>query len=255
MPGPHDARPGGVWPAPGGGDASPRIRWGVPDALLVWLGAGILTTLVQVPVLTRSGGDVDPLYTFGLFLPAQQLAVLGALVVVSRWKGRGSLRDDFGFEVRPADASAAWLGPLLQVVLWLVLLPLALLGGEAEAQQLLQDLEQNEAVLPLVLFALGAVVLAPLAEETLYRGLLLRALLRRSSPGTAVFVSAFVFALVHYVGDPNAFRSLPALTALGVVLGWSALRTGSLSRPILIHAGFNLTTTLLVVFVPTGPMT
>lgn len=224
----------------------PRVRWGLPDAALVWLGAGMLGGLAQIPVAHQSLAEVDPLYKFGVLLPAQQVPVLLGLVLVSRLKGHGSLRADFGLEVRPADTRAAWLGPALQFALLVLLTPLAWLDHDAEPQQLLQDLEDIRAVLPVILFSLGAVVMAPVVEETLYRGLLLRSLLRRFSPGAAVFLSAVVFAAVHPLGDPNTFRSVPALTALGLVLGVIAVRSNSLSRPILIHAGFNLTTTVLI---------
>lgn len=232
---------------------SPRsgrsVRWGIPDAALVWVGAGVAGVFAALPV--AGSEDIDPTYTFGVLLPVQQLAVLAALVLVSRAKGQSSLRADFGLEVRAADIRAVWLGPVLQVGLWVALVPLVWLGGETENQRLVEDLEESTAsVLPVALFILGAVVIAPVAEETLYRGLLLRALLRRVSPASAVFVSSLVFASVHFLGDPNAFRTLPALTALGVVLGVKALRTGSLSVPILIHAGFNLTTTVLVLLTP-----
>ncbi len=220
-----------------------QIRWGIPDALLVWVGAGTIGVVASMPVATA--GDIDPLYTFGVLLPVQQLAVLGLLVVVSRAKGRGSLRRDFGLEVRAADARALWLGPALQGLFWVALLPLIWLGGDTGNQRLVEDLERSREVLPVVFFAIGAVVMAPIVEETLYRGLLFRALLRRVSPGAAVFGSALIFAAVHFLGDPAAFRSLPALAALGVVLGRRALRTDSLSTAILIHAGFNLTTTIL----------
>jgi membrane protease YdiL (CAAX protease family) len=96
-----------------------------------------------------------------------------------------------------------------------------------------------------VLFVIGAVILAPVVEELLFRGVLLRALLRRVAPVTAVLASAVIFALVHYVGDPHTLPFLPALTGLGVVLAVVALRSGDLSTSIFIHAGFNLTTTIL----------
>lgn len=224
------------------------IRWGIPDAVFVWVGAGTIAIFASLPVATSD--DIDPLYTFGVLLPIQQIAVLGALLLVSKSKGRGSLRSDFGLEVRAADARALWLGPALQGLFWLALLPLVWLGGDTESQQLVEELERTKDVLPVALFALGAVVMAPVVEETLYRGLLFRALLRRVSPGTAVFVSALVFAAVHFLGDPNAFRSLPALATLGVLLALRALRTNSLSASILIHAGFNLTTTVLVLIAP-----
>lgn len=225
-----------------------EIRWGIPDALLVWVGAGTIGVLASIPVATA--GDLDPMYVFGVLLPIQQLASLGALLVVSKAKGQGSLRADFGLEVRAADARALWLGPVMQGLLWLALLPLVWIGGDLGNQRLVEELERSREVLPVALFALGAVVMAPIVEETLYRGLLLRALLRRVSPGSAVFASALIFAAVHWLGDPNAFRSIPALAALGVVLALRAIRTGSLSASILIHAGFNLTTTVLVLIAP-----
>jgi hypothetical protein len=226
-----------------------RIGWGIPDAALVWIAAGTLGLVASLPVAT-AGIDIDPLYTFGVLLPVQQFAQLGALLVVSKAKGQGSLRADFGLEVRPADARWLWLGPALQGILWLALVPLVWLGGDTPNQRLVEDLERSREIVPVVLFALGAVVMAPIVEEALYRGLLFRALLRRVEPGAAVFISALVFAGVHWLGDPNAFRSLPALAALGVVLAMRALRTGSLSTCILIHAGFNLTTTVLVLLAP-----
>jgi hypothetical protein len=214
-----------------------RIGWGIPDAALVWIAAGTLGLVASLPVAT-AGIDIDPLYTFGVLLPVQQFAQLGALLVVSKAKGQGSLRADFGLEVRPADARWLWLGPALQGILWLALVPLVWLGGDTPNQRLVEDLERSREVM------------APIVEEALYRGLLFRALLRRVEPGAAVFISALVFAGVHWLGDPNAFRSLPALAALGVVLAMRALRTGSLSTCILIHAGFNLTTTVLVLLAP-----
>jgi membrane protease YdiL (CAAX protease family) len=39
---------------------------------------------------------------------------------------------------------------------------------------------------------------------------------------------------------------LPALVALGLVSGVLAVRTGNLSRSILLHAGFNLVAVLAV---------
>jgi hypothetical protein len=92
-------------------------------------------------------------------------------------------------------------------------------------------------------------VLAPLAEELLFRGALLRALMRRTSPAWAVFGSALVFALVHPLGDPEVGSVIvvPAILTLGVVSGYLAVRSGDLSRSIMLHAGFNLLTVVGVV--------
>ena len=56
-------------------------------------------------------------------------------------------------------------------------------------------------------------------------------------------VSGVLFGVVHLL-DSRALLAVPAPTVLGVILSAVALRMNSLSRPILIHAGFNLTTTI-----------
>lgn len=211
------------------------------------MGALVVGGIASIPVAGQDFEDIDTLYKFAVLLPAQQVPVLLGLMLVSRLKGRGTLRDDFGFLLDRFDLRIFWTGPALQMLFWILLVPLTWIGGDLDQQQLIEDVEKNASGLALVLFTIGAVVMAPLVEETLYRGLVLRGLLRRFSPGPAVFISAVIFAGVHYLGDPNTLRSLPALTALGIVLGVVTVRTGNLSQAILIHAGFNLTTVTLVI--------
>ncbi|HET9771018.1 MAG TPA: CPBP family intramembrane glutamic endopeptidase, partial [Acidimicrobiia bacterium] len=201
--------------------------------------------LASFPLYAQAGGtDIDSALVFGVILPAQQLTVVLAVVYVSRLKGQRSLGADFGFRIRLLDAKALAFGALLEVLLSLALLPILQLDPDAQHQQLLSDLEENLDAATVVLFFLGAVVFAPMVEELLFRGVLLRALLRKFSPATAIVGSSVVFALVHYVGDPNTLPFLPALAGLGAVLAVATLRTGDLSTAIWIHAGFNLTTTI-----------
>jgi CAAX protease family protein len=223
-----------------------RIAWGLPDALLCWM-AGYLGAILSSGVLfaTQGGTDIDTRLIFGVILPAQQLTVVLAVLYVTRLKGQRSLAADFGLVVRLRDAKALVVGATLEIVLTLALFPILRLDPDAQNQQLLNDLKDHRDAVTIVLFVIGAVVLAPVIEELLFRGLLLRALLRRMAPVTAVLVSAVIFALVHYIGDPNTLPFLPALTGLGAVLAVVALRSGELSTSIFIHAGFNLTTTIL----------
>lgn len=94
------------------------------------------------------------------------------------------------------------------------------------------------------LMAAGTVLLAPAAEELLYRGLLFGSL-HRHSRGLAYAVSALVFCSIHvsgYVGDYS-----PALLAAcflqylpgGLVLAWAYERSGSIFTPIAIHMIIN----------------
>jgi membrane protease YdiL (CAAX protease family) len=95
---------------------------------------------------------------------------------------------------------------------------------------------------------LAVAALAPIAEELLFRGALLRALQRKTTPGWAVFVSAVVFGLVHVIGDPSvgSLIALPVIVLLGLVCGYQAVVTGDLCRPIMLHMGFNALSAVLL---------
>ena len=83
-------------------------------------------------------------------------------------------------------------------------------------------------------------------EELLFRGMLLRALMRRTTPAWAIFGSSLIFAVIHVVGDFGAGYVVPALLLLGLVSGYEAVRTGNLARSMLLHIGFNLLSTIFI---------
>ncbi|MCJ7543403.1 MAG: CPBP family intramembrane metalloprotease [Phycisphaerae bacterium] len=90
----------------------------------------------------------------------------------------------------------------------------------------------------------SAVVLAPLSEEVFCRGLV-QSMFRRytARPWAAVGVTSAIFALLHWDsvtgGSGAGWVQLPALFALGVVLGYNYERSGRLVAPIIIHVLFN----------------
>jgi membrane protease YdiL (CAAX protease family) len=87
---------------------------------------------------------------------------------------------------------------------------------------------------------LGAVVVAPVAEELFFRGLLLQGLARSYGPRIGVAGSALVFGVFHFTG-PSIQTVLPMLSAtvVGLVLGWLFTRTANLTVPIATHALVN----------------
>jgi membrane protease YdiL (CAAX protease family) len=87
-----------------------------------------------------------------------------------------------------------------------------------------------------VLAVIEAVVLASLAEEVFFRGIV-QSFFRRAmhSPRLAILLTSAVFAGMHY----NQPQAIPSLFALALVLGYNYERTGRLISPILIHAIFN----------------
>jgi membrane protease YdiL (CAAX protease family) len=86
-----------------------------------------------------------------------------------------------------------------------------------------------------VIIVIAAILIAPVFEEMLFRGLfqsMLRSHLQR--PWLAIVVSSALFATIHEYP-----AHWPALFALSLCMGYSYEKSGSLIRPILIHSLFN----------------
>lgn len=92
---------------------------------------------------------------------------------------------------------------------------------------------------PVFMF-LGTVLLAPIAEELLHRGLIFGNLYGRN-PVTAYALSALIFSAIHvlsYLGIYPAGYLLLALVQYlpaGLIFAWSYQRSGSIFTPMLIH--------------------
>jgi membrane protease YdiL (CAAX protease family) len=101
--------------------------------------------------------------------------------------------------------------------------------------------------------ALSAVLIAPLAEEITWRGLVQQALKRIRLPvAAAIGITAALFALIHWSALPPAARpgGLVALALLGATLGWLTERTGRIESAMAAHAAFNLANLLLFSMLP-----
>ena len=78
------------------------------------------------------------------------------------------------------------------------------------------------------------VLVAPLTEELLFRGVILQGFLARYSAPKAVFWSAFLFAAFHL----NPWQFAIAFV-LGILFGWLVVQTGSLVPVLIGHAVAN----------------
>jgi membrane protease YdiL (CAAX protease family) len=83
---------------------------------------------------------------------------------------------------------------------------------------------------------LTTVVLAPVLEETVFRGFLLPSLTRWMSAPWALGVSTLVFALAHEHNTGDTAQ----LLAVGAMAGAAYCRTRNLAASMAVHASFNL---------------
>jgi membrane protease YdiL (CAAX protease family) len=122
--------------------------------------------------------------------------------------------------------------------------PLLLLSRELGAGEVSEELSSLLGARDPLTFALvttSAVLLAPIAEETLFRGVLLPHLARSIGPFAAIYTSALLFGVLHVA---HGVLFIGPLT-LGAILGWARVRSGGLLTPIVLHVTFNGGATLL----------
>ncbi|MGK0467382.1 lysostaphin resistance A-like protein [Clostridium sp.] len=78
---------------------------------------------------------------------------------------------------------------------------------------------------------IGTSIVAPIIEEVLVRGIILRGLLMKYSVKKSIIVSALLFAIIHM----NPWQFLGAFLG-GIILGWLYVKTRSIVPCILGHA-------------------
>lgn len=87
------------------------------------------------------------------------------------------------------------------------------------------------------------VVIAPIVEELIFRGVIMHGLMRNYRAGTAIFYSGLLFALFHL--NPWQF---PATFVLGLLLGWLMIRSRNILLCIAGHAINNLLVLLTITY-------
>ena len=83
-------------------------------------------------------------------------------------------------------------------------------------------------------------IFAPIFEEWLCRGMVLRGLLTKMKPGWAIVVSALFFAVIH----ANPWQALNAFL-IGLMMGYVYYKTGSLILTMIMHFVNNGTSVIL----------
>lgn len=213
--------------------------------MLVWLGGIFGAQLFLVLMPADSGGYLILGGIFGSY------AGYGLTIwLLSRRKQDPSL----GLTIEVGDLAYVALGLFLNLAITLLIQPLAdlLLPEGAQPQEIAEQLlgASTTTTLKIAFFTI-LVVLTPVFEELVYRGVLLRALLRRGR-NFAILVSALIFASVHALDlDMDNFAAsaavvLPPIFLLALVLGWLTVRKERLGPAIFIHSGWNLLGALLL---------
>jgi len=232
-------------------------RWHLESVLM--LGAGLMGSIAVGMVAVASLHALAPKLPVGTekFLAfiisavAFQGVTLGLTHVLLRMHQRswreflGLGKPDLSRAVLFGVATGALVLPGAYLLNELSGLILTYLQGDAELQTSVRVLQLSVTLGQRVCFAIAAIVLAPLCEEILFRGILYDLLKQFGWPRLGLAVSSLLFGLIH----ANAMTLVP-LSFLAVVLALLYDQTRNLMAPIVAHAVFNLVNFLTFVLQP-----
>jgi membrane protease YdiL (CAAX protease family) len=227
----------------------PPTRYRGP-AVFVLLALATIVTLIESLTVAGSslalleGGEISVVATLVLFTATQTGLVAVAIMFVAvpnalpgvRLVPEGGAARTFAIGLAfslPAWLAATVMGVLLQAILERL--------GHPVTPGLV---DQAVARLDPTALVLAVVLIAPVAEEIFFRGLVLNAWLREYGERVAIIGSAALFGAIH--ADPSSPETLLTSIArvlpifgLGLALAVIYRRTGSLLSSIGLHMGFN----------------
>lgn len=204
----------------------------------------LLTPLLVAPLLARVLAPLadNPALQQAASVPLLYLALMAGPLALLAWllAGLGAAPTAGWLQWRWQPWTQSLRLALLQL---LMVLPVVALSGwlleriwsdPSGSNPLLEMVLTTPSTLALLLLGVTALVLAPLFEETLFRGVLLPVLARRWGSGWGVLLSAAAFALAHL-----SLGELLPLFVLGLGLGWLRLQSGRLGASVLMHGLWN----------------
>lgn len=212
--------------------------------LLVVLGF-LLSGVVTVALMLMENSGVLPAHfstTYGMLISYPVMFI--PAMIYARSKSSLNRFFETGYAIDSKNFSP--VGGFWAAVLT-VLFMLGLIFATDPVSLVLPDLSESvKAALemmmngPLWVTVLSVCIFAPIFEEWLCRGIVLRSLLRVCKPWLAIVISALFFALIH----GNLWQGINAFI-IGCAMGFIYYRTGSLKLTILMHFVNNSFSTIL----------
>lgn len=178
---------------------------------------GVVAAFILVRVHTARTGGMRALGLWPLARPWHALCLLGATAV--------------GI-------------PIVFATLYATVIVGELIRGEPPPPAghfMLEQIRAARSPVTLGLLYVSAVVVAPVAEEIIFRGLIQNVLVRYMGAARrwwAIFITSLLFAAIHLGATPIP-EPIIALFVLSMLFGWLYERTGNLWLPIALHAIFN----------------
>ena len=217
--------------------------------LFIWFGAVVLATSISKEFLPDLP-DWQAAWLDHALLCTGGVTVIVVMILLVRTHFARRLR---GFGLNPKTIHKDFFAGFVNLLsVWPLVMAMIILtthlgkltsGQDFQIQQHeeLKTIAAHPQLSVKVLIIITTVVVAPVVEEMLFRGLfqsMIRGLADRA--WTAIILTSVLFALLH------PWTHWPALFVLSICLGYAYEKSGSLFRPIFIHSIFNAASVISV---------
>ena len=228
-----------TWRAAGEMQQTPgaEVPWGIGTGLIVvslsYFTVALLQGMLQAVLPVKNNPSAEMLVTLTATLLGPVIIIGLFLLALDRkpweWGVLGWTPTRQGIRYGVTAVLAAL--PIILGVSWFAN---QLFNTDQGTNPLISELVATDSVPLKLMIVLTAVVVAPLVEETLFRGILFRAANVRLPFWTAAFVSGFIFASGHYL-----LVALLPITLLGMLFAFLTRRSQSLLASAGAHAVYN----------------
>jgi membrane protease YdiL (CAAX protease family) len=213
----------------------PNIQQGI-GILLVFIFLSIIfgafAALINISDNTQLDG-ISLLLSYGL-------AAGGTVLIIVRMK-----------KVQHPDIETIHnYSPGLRTIFFTIILTLAVIVAVEPIANLIPIPDSYKSLFeelfkPTIPAFLTAVIVAPVLEELIFRGLILEGFLRNYSPTKAIIIASLLFGIAHL----NIWQFIGAFL-LGLFIGWVYWKTRSIGLAIGIHIVNNLTSYMAMYLTP-----
>ena len=221
----------------------PRKKWSIVLGLLLYLVGQFGVSYISLREFPNTASGTITAATFWLLIVADIVSVaLIVALVLSFYKEKLS---SLGLTTKKLPEALLYgvVGFIVAfIVVSIVGYPIEQYFGVDLTQQALSNSATVSGLLPLVL--LSGVIIAPIAEEIVFRGYFYKAFRDRFKPWYAIVMSAALFSAIHL--EPLAAVQL---FVIGVVLAYMYEKTDNLMAPIALHMLNNAVAFLVVALI------
>jgi membrane protease YdiL (CAAX protease family) len=214
----------------------------IGSAVVTWGAAQVAVRLFGIPMSEVFGDTMSTAKSVVVLVSQALLDGLAILYLYMMLKARTTapfwpsigwreMRPGLG-KIRDSVFHYLAVGAMLAVVVSFV-------GGFLNSKETLPIEELLKARVSILLFGMLGVLVAPLVEETIFRGFLYPVIARRLGVVAGVAITGTLFGLMHAAQLWGGWGQIALLILVGVILTWVRARTGTVAASYFVHLGYN----------------